>query len=121
MRMVGLCVAALLWMAATACAQANPRDPSDMLPPVYRGAGVVETGNDTHKMEQGDGRNSQGAGARRVDQAQIQRDAEELNKLAQSVTTEICQTEKGTLPKDLSGNLKRIQKLSKQLRDELKL
>jgi hypothetical protein len=121
MKAAYLCVVALLGTAAVACAQANPRDPSDMLPPVYRGQGVVATGNDTHKMEQSDQQTQREPGARGIDRAQVRHDADELSRLAQSVSTEVADTEKGTLPKDLNENLKKIQKLSKQLRDELKL
>lgn len=56
---------------------------------------------------------------RPLDAAQLKRDAAELAKLAQSIPPEIEQVGKGRLPKDLNGQLKRIEKLSKQLRREL--
>jgi hypothetical protein len=50
---------------------------------------------------------------------QLQRDAKELARLAQLIPAEIHQVESGVLPKDLDGQLKRIEKLSKQLRREI--
>ena len=51
--------------------------------------------------------------------AQLRRDAQELARLAQLIPAEIHQVETGVLPKDLDGQLKRIEKLSKQLRREI--
>jgi hypothetical protein len=54
-----------------------------------------------------------------VDLAKLKHDADELAALAQMVPPEIDQTTKGVLPKDLSEKLKRIEKLAKQLRNQL--
>jgi hypothetical protein len=54
-----------------------------------------------------------------IDVVKLQRDAEELASLAQSVPPEIDQTSKGLLPKDLTEKLKRIEKLAKQLRSQI--
>jgi hypothetical protein len=54
-----------------------------------------------------------------ADAAQLEHDAEELARLAQLIPSEVQQVEKGRLPKDLDGQLKRIEKLSKQLRREV--
>jgi hypothetical protein len=54
-----------------------------------------------------------------ADSAQLQRDAKELARLAQLIPSEVQQVENGRLPKDLDGQLKRIGKLSKQLRREI--
>jgi hypothetical protein len=54
-----------------------------------------------------------------VDPAQLERDAKELASLAQLIPSEVAQVEKGRLPKDLDEQLKRIEKLSKQLRREI--
>jgi hypothetical protein len=51
--------------------------------------------------------------------ARLQQDAQELAGLAQLIPAEIHQVESGVLPKDLDGQLKRIEKLSKQLRREI--
>ena len=56
---------------------------------------------------------------RAVDPAQLKREAEELSMLAQSFPTDIEKLRKGLHPKDLDEKLKRIEKLSKQLRREL--
>lgn len=122
MKSVLLCVAVLLGNSVLAGAQsANPhRDPTDFMPPISRGEGIIGNNNDTHKLDQPDRENPLQPRVR-VDRAQIRRDAGEFSRLAQSISTEIGDTEKGKLPKDLSENLKKIQKLSKHLRDELKL
>jgi hypothetical protein len=44
--------------------------------------------------------------------------ADELVALAQSIPPDIEKVAKGALPKDLDGRLKRIEKLSKQLRKD---
>ena len=56
---------------------------------------------------------------RPVNPAQLQRDAHELAGLAQLIPSEVQQVKSGRLPKDLDGQLKRIEKLSKQLRREI--
>lgn len=55
----------------------------------------------------------------RIDAAQLKHDAEELAKLAQSIPSQIEKVGRGQFPKDLNVQLKRIEKLSKQLRREL--
>ncbi len=50
---------------------------------------------------------------------QLQREADELVGLAQSVPSQIQQVQRDVLPKELIDKLKRIEKLSKQLRSEL--
>ena len=54
-----------------------------------------------------------------ADSAQLQRDAQELARLAQLIPSEVEQMRTGRLPKDLDGQLKRVEKLSKQLRREI--
>ena len=56
---------------------------------------------------------------RRIDPAQLQRDAEELARTAQSIPTDVASVRKGMLPKDVIDKLKQIEKLSKRLRTEL--
>ena len=55
----------------------------------------------------------------RIDPAKTQQEASELAKLAQSIPADIDKVSKGQLPHDLGARLKRIEKLSKQLRREL--
>jgi len=54
-----------------------------------------------------------------VDPARLKREAEELSMLAQSVPADVDKLAKGLHPKDLDEKLKRIEKLSKQLRRDL--
>jgi hypothetical protein len=61
----------------------------------------------------------QPAPARKIDVLKLQTQADELAKLAAGVPPDIEQLKKGLLSKDLEHNLKRIEKLSKQLRQEL--
>jgi hypothetical protein len=56
---------------------------------------------------------------RRIDEAQLQRDADELARTAQSIPTDVASVRKGMLPKDVIDKLKQIEKLSKRLRTEL--
>jgi hypothetical protein len=51
--------------------------------------------------------------------AQVKRDADELAKLAGQIPSSVEQANKGVLSKDLSDRLKRIERLSKQLRRAL--
>jgi hypothetical protein len=50
---------------------------------------------------------------------QLQQDAKELAQLAASIPPDIEHVSRGVLPKDLSARLKKIEKLSKRLREEL--
>jgi hypothetical protein len=51
--------------------------------------------------------------------AQVQREADELSSLAQSIPLALQSVNRGTLPKDLLEKLRKIEKLSKHLRSEL--
>jgi hypothetical protein len=57
--------------------------------------------------------------ARRVDVVKLKTQADEMARLAAGVPPDIEQLKKGLISKDLAHNLKRIEKLSKQLRQEL--
>ncbi len=54
------------------------------------------------------------------DSTKLKRDAETLAQLAQSIPPQVEQTQKGLLPSDLLDNLKRIEKLARHLRRQLK-
>ncbi len=56
---------------------------------------------------------------RTLDLEKLRRKANELATLAQSIPPDIEQVAAGVLPKDLDDKLKRVEKLSKQLRREL--
>lgn len=55
----------------------------------------------------------------RVDTAQLQHEAKELLDLSQSIQPDIESVSRGLLPKDTVEKLKRIEKLAKQLRQEI--
>jgi hypothetical protein len=51
--------------------------------------------------------------------SQVQNDAKELAELCASVTTDMDTVKQGLLPKDATERLKRMEKLSKRMRDNL--
>jgi len=55
----------------------------------------------------------------KLDTLQLQRDARELLELSQSLQPDIGHVTRGLFPKDTLDKLKRIERLSKQLRREL--
>lgn len=56
---------------------------------------------------------------RHIDGAKLQRDAEDLARMAQTIPPDVVNIRRGTLPKDTIQKLKDIEKLSKRLRGEL--
>jgi len=60
-----------------------------------------------------------GPQTQKFDQTKLHQEADELSKLAQSLPLDIDQLAQGKLPKDLDDKLKRIEKLSKRLRNAL--
>ena len=54
-----------------------------------------------------------------VDMVKLQRVAQELAELSASIPAEVNRANHGLLPKDVIDKLKRVEKLSKQLRSEL--
>src|SRR4029077_14291597 len=56
---------------------------------------------------------------RSVDTTQIQKQADELARMAQTIPADVASVRKGMLPKDVIEKLKQIEKLSKRLRTEL--
>lgn len=57
--------------------------------------------------------------SRRVDLAQLQKEADDLARTAQTIPSDVASIRKGMLPKDVIEKLKQIEKLSKHLRTEL--
>jgi len=55
----------------------------------------------------------------RMDYEQLQRDADDLARTAQTIPSDVTDIRKGMLPKDVVEKLKQIEKLSKRLRTEL--
>jgi hypothetical protein len=56
---------------------------------------------------------------RGTDPAKLNHDAEQLASLAQAIPLEVGQATRGVFPQDLNAKLKKIEKLAKQLRNEL--
>lgn len=56
---------------------------------------------------------------KRVDPVRLRDEADELAKLCAAIPSQIERVNQGQLPKDLSDQLKRIEKLSKHLRSEV--
>ena len=57
---------------------------------------------------------------RRLDLAQLQQEADDLARTAQTIPSDVASVRKGILPKDVIEKLKQIEKLSKHLRTELR-
>ncbi len=55
----------------------------------------------------------------RVNLEQLQREADDLARTAQTIPTDVASVRKGMLPKDVIEKLKQIEKLSKRMRTEL--
>ena len=55
----------------------------------------------------------------RVDFVQVQKEADDLARTAQTIPADVASIRKGMLPKDVIEKLKQIEKLSKRLRVEL--
>jgi hypothetical protein len=57
--------------------------------------------------------------SRKINIEQVKQEADELKKLADGVPAQIEQVTKNQYPKDLTENLKRIERLAKHLRSEV--
>lgn len=57
--------------------------------------------------------------SRRVDLAQLEKEADDLARTAQTIPADVANVRKGMLPKDVIEKLKQIEKLSKRMRTEL--
>jgi hypothetical protein len=57
--------------------------------------------------------------SRQIDLAQLQKEADDLARTAQTIPSDVANVRKGILPKDVIEKLKQIEKLSKRLRTEL--
>lgn len=55
----------------------------------------------------------------RINLVELQREANELARTAQTIQTDVGNIRKGMLPKDVLLKLKQIEKLSKHLRNQL--
>jgi hypothetical protein len=72
-------------------------------------------------MDTGDARAQADAASlsRRVDLAQLQREADDLARTAQTIPSDLADIRRGIMPKEMLQKLKQIEKLSKHLRTEL--
>jgi hypothetical protein len=57
--------------------------------------------------------------SRHIDLEQLQREADDLARKAQSIPSDVASVRKGMLPKDVIEKLKQIERLAKRLRTEL--
>jgi hypothetical protein len=55
----------------------------------------------------------------RVTKVQLQKDSKELSELGSSIPADMNQVQRGLLPKDIDKKLRRLEKLSKNVREEL--
>jgi hypothetical protein len=55
----------------------------------------------------------------RIDMAELQREADDLARTAQTIPSDVANVRKGMMPKDVIQKLKEIEKLSKNLRTKL--
>ena len=121
MKSLLICLALLCSSIWAGAQSSSPhKDPTLFLPSTNPGEGIVSTKSDPQELERETQQPARPAASRSVDLARIKQDSDELSRLSQLVSSEISASERGTLPKDLSENLKKIEKLSKRLRDELK-
>ena len=54
-----------------------------------------------------------------IDLLQLQKEADDLARTAQTIPSDVASMRKGMLPKDVVQKLRQIEKLSKRLRTEL--
>jgi len=79
-------------------------------PPGLQGARQYES---THPLE------APQPPVRKIDLAQLQREADELSTLAQSIPADVRSVTQGMLSKDMLEKLRKIEKISKHLRSEI--
>jgi predicted Rossmann fold nucleotide-binding protein DprA/Smf involved in DNA uptake len=102
---------AILWSFLPAI-QVTAQVGATPIPPGIRAADKTQEQSD-RRME------PPATGAHKMTNAQLTQQADELLSLAQQVHSEVQQATQGLLAKDLGGKLKRLEKLSKELRQEL--
>jgi hypothetical protein len=56
---------------------------------------------------------------RQIDLVELQKEADDLARTAQTIPLDMASVRKGTLPKDFIQKLKQIEKLSKHLRSQV--
>src|SRR5256885_17026816 len=98
----------LISFFALFCNAQNREGPTDVPPPNPRSIDQLEQLG-----------NQPAPPVHRIDIAKLRREADELAKLAAGVPPDITRLQGGLLPKDVIDNLKRVEKLAKELRREL--
>jgi len=104
-------IAVLLCVLSTAAFQAVPRQesyPPGMSPP------PAPMNPDNAKQTPDEPRL-----VRHIDLVQLQKEADDLARAAQSIPSDVASVRRGELPKDVIQKLRQIEKLSKHLRSEL--
>jgi hypothetical protein len=101
----------VLLSASCASAQRFNHDPANPTPVIQHDADVARA--QTAKSQ------TQVYPPQSADLTRLREDANELASLAQSIPLAVDQTTKGILPQDLDQKLKRIEKLSRQLRSRI--
>lgn len=56
---------------------------------------------------------------RRIDLLELQKEADDLARTAETIPSDMASVRRGTLPKDFIQKLKQIEKLSKHLRSQI--
>ena len=111
MNTVALCLLAVL----LCCPLASGQDPTTQRG-TGRRAGIIN--RRTRLIEQP--RNEPRPMRVPPDSAKLRQDAETMAELAQAIPSQVKQTQKGILPANLLDHLKRIEKLARNLRRQLK-
>jgi hypothetical protein len=99
-----LLVSVLLCVMSTSALQQRPKMPT---PPPSLDQGNPPPASDQTNL------------SRRIDLVQLQKEADDLARTAQTIPSDVASVRKGMLPKDVVQKLKQIEKLSKHLRSEL--
>jgi hypothetical protein len=100
-KLTPVCVLLILCMLSAMALQRRPTYPAVPLP---MNSGTTQTPPNASK---------------RVDLIQLQQEADDLARTAQTIPSDVESVRKGMLPKDVIQKLKQIEKLSKRLRSEL--
>ncbi len=107
-----VCLPCVILLSCLALAQSSSPPPGYAIPPGYgeadRQEQELEKATAPHMRQ-----------APRPSFAEMQRNANELASLSRTIPPDIELTAKGLLAKDLASRLKKIEKLAKQLRNEL--
>jgi hypothetical protein len=105
---LGYALLVILIVSCTSRAQTRPR------PPGLQQADQAET-----QAQQNIPPPSTVPQRKRIDMVNLQSEANDLARLAQSIPADISSIQQGQLPKDLFEKLKQVEKISKHMRAEI--